>query len=299
MGISSYFWEKRYDVKQWKRSTAYWLFLLASITVSAVTTAASLQTPYRVTNSYADVILGANPEAVMVVVGANYQVVKRIDKNHDIPSNAWKIGGNIGINPAYGQFSFYGEWQPFIFLSLRMQYDYFSFLGQHGGLLSFSSANLPFGNDVLNERSGDEERAKGDRLMFRPSLRAKIGRMLLRNETMLARYHFSGKGPYYFEQEYDTLLTDGDILKANDFSVLYEFIPNRKNILLFTGPYYEWVHANSSGLTRRRLGISIFWSKSEGKYFVTQRIYSRIGFNLEDRNRDNTGFAIIGFGMDF
>ena len=143
----------------------YILVKFSLITVSTTVEADSSKISHGSLNRYADVFLQANPAGLMMVVGANYQKIHQIDPQYNVPSRAWKAGGSIGVNPAYNQFSLYGEWVPLIFANFRLQYDKYMFFGQYGGLLSFSSTDQPYGDKVIENREGDEERAIGERLM--------------------------------------------------------------------------------------------------------------------------------------
>lgn len=277
----------------------YILVLFLLITASTIAEVEASQIPDETVNRYADVLLRANPAGLMVVVGANYQKIHEINPLYDVPSKAWKAGGSVGVNPAYSQFSLYGEWLPSIFANFRLQYDKYVFFGQYGGLLSFSSADQSYSDKVIRDREGDEERTTGDRLMVQPLLQAKIGRVFLRNKITLARYYFDGKGPYFLEWEHDILVKSGDTLYANDFSALLKLKFNNRSLEMFAGPYYEWVRADYSGLTRQRLGVNVFFSNRRSKLFLSQRIYARAGVNLKDRNREGGGFLIVGYGVDF
>lgn len=273
------------------------LFLLIIVNLATAQDTVS-QKQGSTINRYVDMILRTNPDGIMAIIGMNYQRIYKIDSHYNIPSNELKIGGNVGINPTYGQFSLYSEWLPLVFLRLRLQYDKYVFLGQYGGLLSFSSADQPFGDTIIDNRSGDEEKVMGDRIILNLLLRAKLGNIIFRNQSTMARYYFYGKGPYFLEWEYDTLLKNNDMLYANDFSLLYEIKFNQKT-QLFIGPYHEWVYAKSSKLTRQRIGLNLFLESNKWQYFKSQRIYCRVGTNLEDRNRDGEIFALFGFGVDF
>ncbi len=208
------------------------------------------------------------------------------------------MGGEIGINPAYGQFSAYSEWTPLIFLKFRLQYDRYVFLGQYGGLLSFSSANQKYGDAIIENREGEEENTTGSRIVLKPLLRANIGNLIFRNQSTFAQYYFEGKGQYFLELEHSVLLKNDDTLYANDFTTLYDIKLNDK-LNLFIGPYHELIYAKSAKITNQRIGINLFLDNQKNNYFKTQRFFSRIGTNLEDKNRKGEFFIILGYGVDF
>ena len=258
----------------------------------------STQTQASKINIYADTLLRANPEGAMVTVGINTQKIYKIDADYNIPSNELKLGGEIGINPSYAQFSVYSEWMPVLFFKLRLQYDHYEFLGQYGGLLSFSSSNQKYGDAIIENREGEEESTTGSRIVIKPLLRAKIGDFLLRNQFTLAQYYFGGEGPYFLESEYSVLLKNDDTLYANNFTIFYDVKINGK-LNFFIGPYHEWINTKSANITNQRIGINLFFETQRNSQFQKQRFYARLGTYLEDRNRDGEYFSLLGYGLDF
>jgi hypothetical protein len=157
-----------------------------------------------------------------------------------------------------------------------------------------------FGKDQINALSGKEESAFGHRIMFRPTVFARKGPIVFRNQTDLACYLFDGKGPYFYEWEYDTLLKDGDFLLDNRTSMLYEGWKGRKGALLLFGPFYEITHSVEADLTRQRAGGQLVWEPAKSLWSLNRpSIFSQVGVNLQDRNRKGEMFITIGFSFDY
>lgn len=248
-------------------------------------------------SQYADLVGTYNPLGIDLSGGFEYKDSYRYDDHYDAVSSYWQTGAGIDISPSYVQPSIDFEWMPSLFLVARLQYDGYYYFGTNGGLLSFSSGKDPFGDQELRARRGTEESGVGSRILFQPTLQLKLGDIVLRNQSDIAKYRFPGKGPFFFEQEYDTLLKNGDHLFANRTQALKEISGGPDNGSIFLGPYYELVHAEAADLTRQRMGL-LFYSEQNhnNRPLDTSHFFAEIGYNLKDRNRGHEMFFLIGVG---
>lgn len=243
-------------------------------------------------------VAALQPLGVGTLASFNYRHVYRYSELYDTMIAYWEAGAGLAATPAYLQPSVHVDWMPAPFVLLRFEYDFYQFLGANNGLLSFPSATSPFGDDARKARH-DEEAATAHRLFFQPTLRARVGPVILRNQMDLAYYRFSGRGPYVLELEYDTLLKDGDVLVSNRTEVFFELWKGERTTRLLAGPYYEVTHAGDADLTRQRLGLQGLWVPvaSLGP-FARPRVYAQGGINLEDPNRRHQPYLLIGVGAD-
>jgi hypothetical protein len=249
---------------------------------------------------HADLFARLNPNGVMLSVGDYRRLITGKDEKTGLTSSYLQGGFALGVNPAYGQASIHIEWMPAIFATIRLQYDLYRYFGTNGALLSFPDADAKFGKDQINALSGKEESGFGHRIMVRPTVYVRKGPVVVRNQTDLAYYRFDGKGPYFYEWEYDTLLKDGDLLLDNRTALLYEGWKGRNDASLLVGPFYEITHAGEADLTRQRMGGQLFWMPAESLWSLNRpRIYSQVGVNLQDPNRKGEMFVTIGFGFDY
>jgi hypothetical protein len=248
-------------------------------------------------SEYADLVGAYNPRGLDVSGGFEYKDSYRYDDHYDAVSSYWQMGAGIDINPSYAQPSVAFEWMPALFFVARLEGDGYSYFGKNGGLLSFSSGRDPFGDPELRARRGTEETGFGSRLLFQPTIQLKAGDFVLRNQSDIAHYRFPGTGPFFLEQEYDTLLRNGDHLYANRTQVLKEIRGGPGSGSIFLGPYYELVHAEAADLTRQRIGV-LFYSEQNrrNRFFDSSHFFAEIGYNLEDRNREGEVFLLIGVG---
>ncbi len=247
-------------------------------------------------SAYGDLVGTYDPRGIELSGGINYKNSYRYDERYEAVSSYWLAGGGLDLTPAYAEPSLAFEWMPALFLVTRAEYDGYYYFGAFGSLLSFPSGTAPFGAAEHRARRGTEESGFGSRLFFQPTVQLKAGDFVLRNQTDLARYRFPGQGPFFLEQEYDTLLRDGDRLVANRTQVLMEF-DSGTGWDTFLGPYYEIVHAETADLTRKRIGI-LYYSEQTGKERPSDshHYFAEIGYNLKDPNRQHGIFLLFGIG---
>jgi hypothetical protein len=189
---------------------------------------------------------------------------------------------------------------PVLFARVRLQYDLYRFFGANGALLSFPSSDSKFGEHELDALSGSEEAGWGRRVLLQPQITAKAGTIIIRNTTDLSYYRFSGRGPYFLEWEYDTLLEDGDFLIDNTTAFLKEVWKGAGSATLLAGPFYEVTHGSRAAVTRQRVGLQAYWSPAGSiGSFRQPRVYGQVGVNLQDRNRDDELFLTAGLGFHF
>lgn len=249
---------------------------------------------------HADIAGRGNPAGIMLITGGFHRWDVTNDPEIGVPASYKQAGAMIGVNPVYAQVSLYGEWKPAIYAQLRLQYDYYGFFGSNGSLLSFPSAESRYGKNEIDSLSGKEESTSGHRLLLQPILSGKVGPVIVRNTTDIGYYLFEGKGPYFYESEYDTLLKDRDVLVNNNTVFLLEAWKGGNHGILLAGPFYEVTHAVDAEITRQRIGIQCYCMPTKTLWGVNQpRIYGQVGMNLQDRNRDNEAFFKAGVGFDF
>jgi hypothetical protein len=247
----------------------------------------------------ADFIGAYNPQGIGLTGGVDYRNSYRFSEQYKTVSAYWQTGAGLGVNPAYVQPSVDFEWMPWLPIILRLQYDIYSFFGTNGGLLSFTSPQEPFGDSARRARKGTEESGFGRRVLFQPTLQLKAGGLILRNQSDIAWYRFPGKGPYFLELEYDTLLKNGDLLFANRTQALKEIGNSEKGVML-VGPFYEVVRAEAARLTRERIGLLFYTEQGpQLEFFHDTHFFAQVGYNLEDPNRAREVFFILGVGGNF
>ena len=148
----------------------------------------------------------------------------------------------------------------------------------------------------MRARQGTEDAGAGSRLFFQPTLQFKIGEIVVRNQSDFARYRFPGPGPYYWAQEYDTLLRNGDWLFANRTQVLKEMRFSNGTVLI--GPYYEIVQGAEGTTVRRQIGLLLYSERSRPDHADQERhVVAQVGYDRTDQNRQGEIYVLIGLGF--
>jgi hypothetical protein len=248
----------------------------------------------------ADVAGAWNPDGLLAVVGGTRQWT--LAGNPDSPLSPYlQAGLSLGSSPAYARGSAYAEWMPHAAVQLRARYNLYRYYGGSSvALLSFSSGDSRFGDDEVSNLEGEAETAWGQRFLLSPVLRVKLGPLLLRNMTDLAWFRFGGRGPYFLEWEYDTLLKDGDWLVADSVQALAKLWQGAGENALYAGPFFEIAHAGASGITQERAGLVASWT-GLGRLGALRRprTFLQAGVHLRDPNREGELFVLAGVGFSF
>lgn len=220
------------------------------------------------------------------------------------PSTLWdglyvQGGVQANINGAFVRAGLYLEWMPIAVLQLRVQLDRYHFNGSYGSLLAFDDVDSAYGDEVLAGREGDEQTAYGSRYSLRPTLRAKFGHYIVRNEINYYHYRFPGAGPYYLDRESEILLAQKDDLFLNNLNLLYEMNGENGGTRSLAGPFYEYARARESGIMRQLLGISLYREPMQRwQGFTHPRWYMQAGYYLQEPNRQGQFYGVVGFGAD-
>jgi hypothetical protein len=249
------------------------------------------------TTIFADVVGRYGPAAAMVLAGGTRRWTREDGPSALEQGRYAQLGGTVGVNPAYAQGSIAAEWVPVALLQLRLQYDVYGFFGASGALLRLPSKDARFGERELDALAGKEEAGVGHRVLFSPVLRARFGRMVLRNQTDLDGYVLSRARGWYYESEYDTVLSERDWLVANRTALLVDLLGRPGGATFLAGPMYDVTHAGAAGITRQRVGAALFLEPA-GRWLGLDRVrvYALGGVNLSDRNRRGEPFALVGLG---
>ena len=240
-----------------------------------------------------------NPLGLSFTGQAFYRQVYHQDESPLWDGLYWQAGGQIAANPAYQRAGVHLECLPVAVMKMRVQYDRYYFTGSNGTLLAFDNTHDRFGDDEIEARKGEEQSGYGNRYLVNLTLRAKIGNLIIRNTSDMAKYEFPGDGPYYLEREYELLMATTDYLFSNQLYVLYENKSGKATTDYF-GPYYDYVKVRETGLVRERLGVTWYHERKKALGILQQpRWYLQSGVYLSERNRQDEFYLVLGVGGDF
>ncbi len=251
------------------------------------------------TTIFADAVGRYGPAGAMLSAGAARRWTQEDGPSVLARGRYTQLAAFAGLNSAWAQGSLAAEWVPIAVLQVKLQYDVYGFFGANGALLRLPSRDARFGPKELDALSGKEETGVGQRVMLGPVLRAKLGRVIVRNQTDLDWYALSRTRGWYYESEYDTLLPRSDWLVANRTALLADLWDGPGAATFLFGPMYDVTRAGAAGITRERVGAALYFAPA-GRWlgFDRTRVYALGGVNLSDRNRKGEPFAVLGFGGD-
>lgn len=245
-----------------------------------------------------DLVYLHNPQGLSISAKGYHRQVYHHDNNILWDSLYYQWGAQANITPAFSRAGVHFEWMPIAVLQLRAQYDKLYFAGSNGSLLAFTSPTQAFGDDQLEAREGDEVSGDGERASLHLTLRVKFNKTIIRNVTNFAYYRFPGNGPYYLEREHELLMATKDHVISNQLFFLFE--NKTKDGTHFFGPYHEYTQVRNSNLTSERLGLTWFKEYNKAFSFLQKpRWYIQAGTYLQEPNRENEIYLVIGIGGDY
>lgn len=206
-------------------------------------------------------------------------------------------GGTVGVTPASAQLGLEASIVPIAFLELRARYEVTGYAGMLGSLWRAPSRHAPFDD-------GDIERSRArpgvrHTLLLAPALRARLGRLVLRNETDLSFIALSRRSGWYRLPEEDTLVAPRDLIVSDQLAALVEAWRGRGEAGLLLGPAAEITWAARADLTRVRLGgIAVLTLSDRLGTLSRPRLFASAGVAARDRNRAGEPFAVVGMSAD-
>lgn len=222
-----------------------------------------------------------------------------VDSEYGMEWAYWQTAVGLMVSPAYTQASMHVEWQPAGFLQLRADYSLFAFFGMQGGLHGFETGNEPYDIDRDSSLPGTDKAALGHRGLLRPVLAAQVGPIIVRNQTDVALYSVDTTSPYFYEMEYDFLLKRTDLLVMNQTQLLVQAWKAPREAMLLAGGIYDITYSLETEIQRQRAGAAIVWQPKDPWGPLDRfRVYLIAGWILEDPNRENEPFLILGVGTD-
>ena len=227
-----------------------------------------------------------------------YSLRKVLSGSRAEPNAYVQLGAVAASTPAYGFGGLFVEAQPAPFLVLRAERSALRFFGTAGCLLSFPTASAPFGDDAVKARKGQEERTNGARTLLQATPQVRFGQVVLRHQATFGWWQFSGRGPWFYEYENDTLLHDHDRTSDQQSFALWE--SDWGSLKSYCGGTFQVTRASDAGLERRRIGLVLsFEAKESGGRWGQPRGGLIIGRNQTDPNRKGELYATCSLGTSW
>jgi hypothetical protein len=116
------------------------------------------------------------------------------------------LGATHTLTPSYTRLAAWVELSPLSVLDLRAGVEPAVYFGTFGSLLSFPGYDAPFGSHVLDARRDQARPGTGLRLYAAPTVKMKLGPLVVLGDAAFEWWRSSAAGPYYYEPARDTLL---------------------------------------------------------------------------------------------
>ena len=227
-----------------------------------------------------------------------YSLRKVLSGSRAEPNAYVQLGAVAASTPAYGFGGLFVEAQPAPFLVLRAERSALRFFGTAGCLLSFPTASAPFGDDAIKARKGQEERTSGARTLLQATPQIQVGQVVLRHQAVFGWWQFSGRGPWFYEYENDTLLRDHDRTSDQQTFALWE--SDWGSLKSYCGGTFQVTHASDAGLERRRIGLVLSFEAKESRgHWGQPRGGLIVGRNQSDPNRKGELYATCSLGTSW
>jgi hypothetical protein len=161
------------------------------------------------------------------------------------------LGVSSRLTPAYGRVGAWVEISPLSVLDLQVGVEPTAYFGTFHHLLAYGGYGDAFDDESRKARSGAEGGTAG-RLYFAPTLKAKVGRIIVRGHAELEWWKANAPGPFFYEPFRDTLLrSSGDSLVATETLVLWALWDEGPRKLL-VGPIHDMTHVFDASQNRRQ-----------------------------------------------
>jgi hypothetical protein len=204
-----------------------------------------------------------------------------------------QFSAGLTASPAILGFKVQGEWLPLAILRLRASYNALYYTGNDFGLghgLHFPSVTDSFDEATLKAREGEGNAVLAHRAQFMLTLRFRVGRFIMFNDTELAGWYVpevDGPG-YAYETYYDSLVERGTVdgVIMNQTAALYEAWTGEGAANFRAGIVHEYAHTLGAGFTRSRLGAMILWTPWDELWSMKAPMLVLMpGVTLIDENR--------------
>ncbi|MCX8123458.1 MAG: hypothetical protein N3F66_04760 [Spirochaetes bacterium] len=206
-------------------------------------------------------------------------------------------GLSTKLNPAYLKIGPVIDFQPIAVFNVRFGYEYITFFGTSGFLLSYPIANkdVDFDDDTRKDMKDQAYSTSGHHYFVEPTFQLKAGKVALRTKFPLLYFNIDLKNEdkYFYDATLDTLVPNNKMIWANDTDLLY------LDGQLIVGARYSAVFP-SNNLEHMRIGPLIAWSFHTHDYtsFNKPTFLMILGWYLKHPNREGVlPYILAGFSF--
>lgn len=240
------------------------------------------------------------------LLGVHYRHIYHRDDSIILDMANVSTGFDAYVNPSTPGVKLWFMWQPLAVLKLEVSYDailYTSLPLGYGYGLTFPSPAGPYDGDTLKARKGEEEVGMNHRLTFKPTVQAKVGPIVLVNETEISGWFAHGPtGEWWYETFYDTLIKRGELdgVIMNRTLLAGEAWTGGEDERLLVGAVNQYVYALGSTIERERVGAAIIFTPFTNIWGIARPTFVVMsGVTLIDPNRQYTPWVEGGIFLSW
>jgi hypothetical protein len=210
----------------------------------------------------------------------------------------FSYGLSTRLTPAYLRAGGWVELSPLSVLDLRIGAEPIGYFGTFHHLLPFQGYGDRFDDDTRKARAG----ARGGgalRLYGSPTVKARVGRLIVRARAEMEWWRASAPGPYFYEPFRDTLLqSSGDAVTATETLALWTLWDNGPRKLL-VGPIHDLTVVSGARANRRQdVGLVAIWGLGARRFGLKDPVvFAKVARYLEDPNREGGVAAQLAVGF--
>lgn len=259
-----------------------WVILALSGGLSAEEAAGPNRTRTReVRNSFGG---SFNPLGLQDVLDVSWRRPLSGSQNRLLSEAHVSFGLSQRLTPAYDRLGVWAELAPLSVLDIRAGVEPVVYFGTFKSLLYFPEYSARFNDDARKARADEAAFGLAGRVYVAPTLKARIGSVLVRARTEFDWWRARDKGRFFYEPSRDTLLrASGDAMVTGEAVLLYEwkFAAGRKLLL---GPVYDltWVY-DARENRKQDVGVVGVWQPGVKSLGLREPVlFAKVFYYLED-----------------
>ncbi|HEX6738979.1 MAG TPA: hypothetical protein VF310_11940 [Vicinamibacteria bacterium] len=210
---------------------------------------------------------------------------------------AFGAGGRA--TPAYARGGAWVELAPLSVFELRAGLEPVGYFGTFHSLLPFTSYRDPFDDETRNARAGSR-RGAALRAYASPTVKARLGRLMLRSRADVEWWRAHAPGSYFYEPYRDTLLqASGDTLLAGESVALWA-VRNEGSRKLLLGAVHDFTRVAGAPRRNRRqdAGLLAVWGLGPRRLGLGEPVvFAKVVRYLDDPNREGQLAAQVALGF--
>jgi hypothetical protein len=210
------------------------------------------------------------------------------------------IGVTHALTPSYTRLGAWVQFAPLSILEVQAGAEPGAYFGTFGSLMSFSSYHEPFDDGARDARKDEARSGAGSRLYVSPTLRMKLGVLVVASSADFEWWRSSATGPLYYEPARDTLLkVDGDRRVATSTVLLRQHDLASRGTLSY-GLIHNLTEVFDASENRsQQIGVVVLRRFGPRRFGLrAPSIGGRVSYYLSDPSRKGQITAAVGMSIN-